>query len=80
MGPEWSEIKSELIRPALATREDGQKFETLASDPVGNDARCIRHNKLTRTGNPAWATHRRLSLQQIDCFQGSLGDDCGVGF
>jgi len=49
-------LSLEALRPFLASVENRDDFEAVASQPVRNDVRCARHDQLARTSNSAWPT------------------------
>jgi hypothetical protein len=60
--------------------ENGNQFQQLAPDAIGNDVMRVRHDKFSRSSQPARPSHVRLHLKQIDRMENSLCNQRGILF
>jgi hypothetical protein len=63
--------------PFLATVEDGDDLETVASQPVGNHVRYARHNQFPRTGDSTRTAQIRQFSETLDSLEQYAGDSIG---
>ena len=58
--------------------EDGDEFQALAANAIGDDVGGVGYHKLPCAQQSARSAHVRLSLKEFDSIENALGYKCCV--